>query len=180
MLIQKLCYSILPLQKKDIENLKNELNFLRFNILKMIKSMSVDEYGVRWKRYAGYKYLLKPLQKIVIPIQKNKIKIFTSYKDNVPIIKENNEMVKFNLISKDIDSFIIEVINYTPKQGELLFYGREEVRFEFVNKAVLIRDGTLIENEDKDRFYPKRVEKKKINIYSFLMLNLNFQEKRCI
>ena len=158
--IQQLCYNNLPENYSgELKNLQNELGFLENSIKRAIISMRVDEYGHKWDEYESYTYKITPLQKIVIPVYKNRIKIHTQFNAKKALTRKNGETIDFKPVEKRKDWFIAE-ISEKVKEDEPLFYGLDEVSWERVQKSVQIDSNAVFRNEKDREFRPLRISKK--------------------
>ena len=177
-LTQRLCLQALSLSEGDIKQIDDELGFLEYSIRNTIKSMRVDYYGVKWKEYIGHKYSLNPWQKIIVPIQRNRILIHHIYAEEIPLMRDNSKGIKFEVVSKDEKSFVIELANYTPKQDEALWYGRNKVSWEFKNRGIMIDEKSTIKNEMGKKFKPKKIIKMKNRYIMFFDISSEFSGEK--
>ena len=165
------------LHRNEFGNLKDELGYLYGSIGEAIKSVSIEEYGVHWLEYKSYVYRLTPLQKIEIREYKNRIKIYSKFVKDRPLMNSDYRSIIFNKLHESTDGFIAEIEQQNLKEDEKIYYGRNEVRWERVQRSIQISMNSEFRNEKNERFKPFMVKKRKDKYTVFLDKGPEFRAK---
>ncbi len=177
--IQELCYQNLPEDyHEELKELGNDLGFLERSIYQAISSMRVDKYACTWKEYKANRYRLIPIQKIIIPVYKNRIKIFEEFKERIPLMNSKWEKIDFELVekSKKNNWFIVEV-DERIKEDETIHYGPDEVRWEREQKDLTINKKTRFSDENNVELKPLEIKVEKNSYILLFDRNSEFKGK---
>ncbi len=143
-----------------------------------IKSMRVDEYAHSWKEYETYLYRLTPLQKIIINVYRNRIKIKAKFDRRKTLMDSEGNILDFELIENCMNEkcFVVEIKGHI-KEDEDIHYGLDSVEWEREQKDIRIDERTSFKDEKGAVLKPLRVKKEKNRYVLFLDKNSQFSGK---
>lgn len=145
-------------------SVQRELNYFNRFLIEAIKNMDVGRYAMEWEKDEDLTYSLYPIQVLEIKKPKNRLKLKLvddeTFSRKKAITDENGELIDYESFEVINDSviLILKESKIIPR-GEKLYYGRQEIEWEYLASGFTGKFDYLEDRSGK-RYYATNVEQK--------------------